>query len=115
MTDHSPPEDSVAPGTAAGGGRFTRRSLLRGGLLTGAGAVAGGLVGGGAVAAATTGGSAQEREPFWGAHQGGVATASQGHIVLAAFDLTTAERADVITILKAWTSLAAAATAGQAI
>ncbi|MBV9755414.1 MAG: deferrochelatase/peroxidase EfeB, partial [Alphaproteobacteria bacterium] len=52
-------------------------------------------------------------EPFWGAHQGGIATPQQAHTFFAAFDLTTKERGDVVALLRAWTAAAARLTAGQ--
>ncbi|HEY1944181.1 MAG TPA: iron uptake transporter deferrochelatase/peroxidase subunit [Roseiarcus sp.] len=51
--------------------------------------------------------------PFWGEHQAGVTTAYQSHTYLAAFDLTTAKRADVQTLLRRWTDAAAALSEGQ--
>ena len=39
-------------------------------------------------------------EPFYGKHQSGIATPQQRHAYFAALDLTTAQRADVITLLK---------------
>jgi deferrochelatase/peroxidase EfeB len=54
-------------------------------------------------------------EPFWGKNQGGIVTPSQGHTYFAAFDLTTAKREDVITLLKAWTKAAARLAAGKPI
>jgi deferrochelatase/peroxidase EfeB len=60
---------------------------------------------GGAAASATA--------PFWGEHQGGVVTAQQAHTYIAAFDLTTAKRADVETLMRRWTDAAAALSVGQ--
>jgi deferrochelatase/peroxidase EfeB len=94
-----------------------RRSLLRGGLLTGAGMVGAGLAGG--VAGGFTGydladpGAANATEPFYGPHQAGILTGTQRQTVLAAFDLTTGDRAGLVTLLKDWTALAAQLTAGQ--
>ena len=51
-------------------------------------------------------------EPFWGMHQGGIATPQQQHVYFAAFDLTTAKRSDVAALLKAWTSAAARMSRG---
>jgi deferrochelatase/peroxidase EfeB len=51
-------------------------------------------------------------EPFFGPHQAGVTTAQQGHVYLAAFDLTTTKRADVAAMLKDWTQSAAGLAAG---
>ncbi|RMI35698.1 Dyp-type peroxidase [Nocardia stercoris] len=57
--------------------------------------------------------AASDIEPFWGAHQSGIVTATQRHAVLAAFDLYTDDRADIVEVLKRWTTLAAALTAGE--
>jgi deferrochelatase/peroxidase EfeB len=45
-------------------------------------------------------------EPFWGRHQAGISTRQQRHIYFAAFDLVTAQREDVIALLRAWTDAA---------
>jgi deferrochelatase/peroxidase EfeB len=52
-------------------------------------------------------------EPFFGKHQGGIVTAQQSHIYVAALDLTTAKREDVIGLLRTWTDAAARMTQGQ--
>jgi deferrochelatase/peroxidase EfeB len=52
-------------------------------------------------------------EPFWGRHQGGILTPLQHNTYFAAFDLTTTERDEVITMLQAWTIAAARMTQGQ--
>jgi deferrochelatase/peroxidase EfeB len=52
-------------------------------------------------------------EPFYGAHQGGVVTPQQAHTYVAAFDLTTAKREDVIALLREWTDAAARLTRGE--
>jgi deferrochelatase/peroxidase EfeB len=91
--------------------------LLRGGLLTGAGVVGGGLAGGFAGHAIAGSGAegAGQAEPFWGTHQAGILTGTQRQTVLAAFDLTTSDRSDLVTLLKDWTALAAELTAGQSV
>ncbi|WP_158812653.1 iron uptake transporter deferrochelatase/peroxidase subunit [Methylocapsa sp. S129] len=52
-------------------------------------------------------------EPFWGARQGGIVTSAQAQTYLAAFDLTTAKRADVEKLLRQWTEAAALLSIGQ--
>ncbi len=52
-------------------------------------------------------------EPFYGAHQGGITTAPQGHTVFAAFDVTTDRRLDLVDLLRSWTSIAASLTQGH--
>jgi deferrochelatase/peroxidase EfeB len=104
---HHPP-----PNRRAG---VNRRSLLAGGLLVGTGAAAGvatdRMISGSTTNAATR----ADTEPFWGAHQSGVITDTQRHVVLASFDFTTTERADVTEILKRWTALGAALASGQSV
>jgi deferrochelatase/peroxidase EfeB len=96
----------------------SRRSLLRGGLLAGAGAAGAGLAatGGGFAGHALADTSTQNAtEPFYGAHQSGILTNTQRQVVLASFDLTTSDKNDLVTLLKAWTALGAALTAGQSV
>jgi deferrochelatase/peroxidase EfeB len=109
-----------APGAAepaARPGLARRCLLLRGGLAVGVGAVAGGVGTGFAVRAsadeASASSSLSTTEPFWGANQSGIVTDTQRNTVLAAFDLNTSRRADVVALLKSWTALAAQITAGQ--
>ena len=52
-------------------------------------------------------------EPFYGEHQGGIVTPQQAHTYVAAFDLTTTSRADVINLLRKWTESAAQMTQGR--
>ncbi|MEW6339953.1 MAG: iron uptake transporter deferrochelatase/peroxidase subunit [Pseudomonadota bacterium] len=52
-------------------------------------------------------------EPFFGEHQSGIVTAQQSHIYVAALDLTTTKRDDVIGLLRTWTDAAARMTQGQ--
>ena len=53
-------------------------------------------------------------EPFWGAHQGGIATPIQGHTYFIAFDMVSNKRDDLIKLLKAWTDASALMTGGSA-
>ena len=52
-------------------------------------------------------------EPFFGAHQAGIATAAQERIQFAAFNVLTNDRAALQALLKTWTAAAIAMTAGQ--
>jgi deferrochelatase/peroxidase EfeB len=54
-----------------------------------------------------------QAEPFWGEHQGGIATKPQHFIYFAVFDLTTNNREDVIKLLKAWTAASARMSEGE--
>ncbi|MFM0202003.1 iron uptake transporter deferrochelatase/peroxidase subunit [Paraburkholderia fungorum] len=51
-------------------------------------------------------------EPFYGLHQGGIITPQQSHTYVAALDLTTDKRDDVIALLRTWTDTAARLTQG---
>lgn len=52
-------------------------------------------------------------EPFYGEHQGGIVTPQQAHTYVAAFDLTTTSRDDVINLLRKWTQSAARMSQAQ--
>ena len=52
-------------------------------------------------------------EPFYGEHQGGIATPLQHNTYFAAFDLVTTERDDVVKMLQAWTAAADRMSTGQ--
>jgi len=52
-------------------------------------------------------------EPFWGRHQGGILTPPQRHTYIAAFDLVTTKRDDVIKMLRGWSAAAARMAGGQ--
>jgi deferrochelatase/peroxidase EfeB len=56
---------------------------------------------------------AMQAEPFWGEHQGGIASPAQRHTYFAAFDLTTAKRDEIADLLKAWTAAAARMVEGE--
>jgi deferrochelatase/peroxidase EfeB len=99
--------------------RPTRRGLVR--TAAGLAAAAGSGLGLGGVAEALveakkpSGNSdAVPVEPFWGRHQGGIATPVQTHTYFAALDLVATKRDDVIKMLRAWTAAAAHMAAGQA-
>jgi len=51
-------------------------------------------------------------EPFWGTHQGGIATAMQRHTYFTAFDLTATTREEVVGLLRSWTEAAARMAGG---
>ncbi|MBW8487485.1 deferrochelatase/peroxidase EfeB [Actinomadura sp. PM05-2] len=85
--------------------------------FSGAGLLAGAAAGAGLERAAAA--ALDERDaadvpiPFYGAHQAGIATPVQDRLHFAAFDLTTADRARVVRMLKDWTAAAAAMTQGR--
>ncbi|WP_019939283.1 iron uptake transporter deferrochelatase/peroxidase subunit [Bordetella sp. FB-8] len=93
--------------------RPTRRSFLKAG---GAAAVSAGALGARAVQARETTAAArmsQSVEPFYGEHQGGIITPQQSHAYVAALDLRTEKREDIIALLKTWTDMAARLTRGE--
>ncbi|HEY3832814.1 MAG TPA: iron uptake transporter deferrochelatase/peroxidase subunit [Acidimicrobiia bacterium] len=93
---------------------LSRRRFLAGGGVT-LGAAAAASVVGLELSDRSTPSSAASKgvEPFFGTHQGGIATAQQDRLLFAAFDLTSDRRADVVQLLQQWTAAAASMTAGQ--
>ena len=51
-------------------------------------------------------------EPFHGEHQAGIVTAAQDKLLIAAFDVTSTARDDVVDLLQQWTRAARRMTAG---
>lgn len=51
-------------------------------------------------------------EPFFAEHQAGIVTPQQSHTYVAALDLTTTKREDVIGLLRTWTDATARMTQG---
>jgi deferrochelatase/peroxidase EfeB len=89
--------------------RTDRKPSLLGRWLRGAGLA---MLAGAALAAPPAGPS--PAVPFWGEHQGGIATwPIQHHTYFAVFDLTTGQREDVVKLLQAWTAAAARMAAGE--
>jgi deferrochelatase/peroxidase EfeB len=106
-----------------GVGEWSRRRVSRRGFLgTASGVVAGAVAGAATVdgvfptdataatAAATSHG---QTEPFYGIHQGGIATAPQAQMMFVALDVTSDRRQEVAELLRAWTSVAADLTSGR--
>src|ERR1700677_3131236 len=58
-------------------------------------------------------GEAELREPFFGPHQGGIATPQQTHSYFAAFDCLAKNRDELTAMLKVWTDAAARMSAGE--
>ncbi|WP_421732684.1 iron uptake transporter deferrochelatase/peroxidase subunit [Cellulomonas sp.] len=108
MTSPTDPRDEP------GGPRLSRRALLGlGGGLAAVGVAAGfgaGRVTGAPAAAATV--DAAGTYPFTGAHQAGIVTPAQDRLYLAAFDLTTTSRDELVELLRRWTTIAARLTQG---
>jgi deferrochelatase/peroxidase EfeB len=105
------------------GGPAATRGVSRRGLLSfagvgGAGALAGlaaGLWGRDAVVAAVPADDAPANDtvPFHGERQAGITTAAQDRLHMAAFDLITEDRDELIRLLKDWTAAAEAMTLGR--
>ncbi|SFK14460.1 deferrochelatase/peroxidase EfeB [Amycolatopsis sacchari] len=51
--------------------------------------------------------------PFHGQHQAGIVTPAQEHLHFAALDVTTKDRAKLVSLLKTWTDAARRMTAGR--
>jgi deferrochelatase/peroxidase EfeB len=106
------------PGTGHDPAPQERRGLSRRALLSLAGLGAAGVGAGvtGAIAA-DSGGSGSDAEPlvvpFDGRHQAGITTPVQAHLHFASFDVTAADRAALIGLLKDWTLAAREMAAGQ--
>ena len=99
------------PFSGSGAGQ-TRRGLLAGA----GGALA--SVGASALARAQTPAAqaaAPLREPFFGPHQGGIATPRQTQTYFAAFDLVAKSRDDLIAMLRLWTIGASRMCAGETV
>jgi deferrochelatase/peroxidase EfeB len=106
-------------GIKDGGGKaaLSRRGLLSLAGVGGAGAAAGlaaGLLSHDALAAAAAPQDpARSIIPFHGERQAGIITPAQDRLHMAAFDVTTENRAELIKLLKDWTAAAEAMTQGK--
>jgi len=92
---------------------ITRRRLL---ASAGVGAAALGVGGGGLLAGrqlADASDAGTGSVPFYGEHQGGIATAAQDRLHFASFDLLSEDPAELRELMRAWTVAAAEATAGE--
>lgn len=92
----------------------SRRRLLKSiGALGGALAISGGCpVAHGATAAAPSPSGRSETQPFYGPHQSGVLTPQQASMMLVAFDVLAADRADLQRLMRLLTARIAFLTAG---
>ena len=104
------------------GSQPSRRALLAGAGLAGAGAVAGGLSGcsarqPGTAPAASDGGTLGDSTstvPFFGPHQAGIATAAQDRLAFGSLNVVDGTSpADLRDLLAQWTKAAAKMAAGQ--
>jgi deferrochelatase/peroxidase EfeB len=87
----------------------------RRGFLTAAGsmAVAGVALKAPAATAAMVAPAEGGKEPFFGPHQGGIATPQQTYSYFLALDLVTPKRDEVVSLLKRWTEMAARLAQGD--
>jgi deferrochelatase/peroxidase EfeB len=90
----------------------SRRRFL--GSLVGAGAAGAGLAiaGSSLAAAAAPPTAAGSTVAFRGPHQAGIGTDVQNQMAFAAFDVTSTDRADLVSMLRSWTTAAEAMTQG---
>ena len=96
----------------------SRRGFLAaaGGLVAAAGTARAAPAGTDAARGISTAGQGQGKnliEPFWGEHQGGIATPLQNQTFFAVFDLAADKTADVVKLLRTWTDAAARMTQAQ--
>ncbi|MGY4645521.1 deferrochelatase/peroxidase EfeB [Cellulomonas sp. URHB0016] len=96
---------------------MSRRALLGLGGGIAAGVAAGfGLARATGVAQATTAAAPPSARPgtfpFTGTHQAGIVTPAQDRLYLAAFDVTTTSRDELVALLRRWTTIAARLTQG---
>lgn len=88
----------------------SRRQLIAGAGMLGAGAAAGGLTG----RFAGGGTPGDQPVPFYGAHQAGIATPAQDRLAFGSLNVVAgATRADLRELLRQWTAAAVRMTAGQ--
>lgn len=112
---------SVRPGraTADDAGTPPVRGLSRRAFLgLGSGVVAAGAVGAAGFELGRRGpigrhpGSPAGTHPFTGPHQAGIVTPAQDRLYLAAFDVTTTSRDELVGLLRRWTTIAGRLTQG---
>ncbi|WP_137293357.1 iron uptake transporter deferrochelatase/peroxidase subunit [Nocardioides dongxiaopingii] len=84
--------------------RISRRGLLGGGAA--AAGVAGAFAVGRTTAAAAADASGPTAYAFRGEHQAGIVTPAQDRLHLAAFDVTTDDRDELVALLRDWTEAA---------
>jgi len=95
-------------------GRVSRRRFLgSAGALAASAAVAPALVATPADASVRAGGEPLATVAFHGTHQAGIVTPAQDRLLMAAFDVTSIDRADVVALLEEWTAAGRRMTQGE--
>jgi deferrochelatase/peroxidase EfeB len=92
---------------------FTRRKLISGAALLGAGAGLDHVLGGSMHGTDGTSSLLDSQEDFYGVHQAGVATLAQDYLHFAAFDVTSDAADDLRGLLEQWTAAAARLSVGE--
>ncbi|PYI66748.1 deferrochelatase/peroxidase EfeB [Arthrobacter livingstonensis] len=119
-----PASPDAAPGVSRRrflGGAGTAAAAGAGGLVLGAGGAAAVAVAAGAGAAhgdvsdveRLAADAAGSSHPFYGAHQGGVDTPPQDHLVFTAFDVSATSPVELQLVLAKWSAAMAELTAGR--
>ncbi len=96
-----------------GSGDKPVRASRRGFLVAAAGLALAGSSRGGDAAEEAPQSRRPATEPFWGAHQGGIATAQQGFTYFAALDVSAKGPGEVADLMQTWTAAAARMTRGE--
>ena len=96
-----------------GSGDKSIRASRRGFLAGAAGLALAGSGRGVDAAEATAEPTRPATEPFWGAHQGGIATAQQAYTYFAALDVAAKSAGEVADLMRTWTAAAARMTRGE--
>src|SRR6516165_8865135 len=112
-----------AAGPVGGAAAPSRRQLLAGAGVFGAGAVAGGLAGhvarpgrAGPAGASDGPGDPGQTVPFYGPHQAGIATPAQDRLAFGSLNVVAgATRADLRDLLREWATAAARMASGKLI
>ncbi|WP_449386495.1 iron uptake transporter deferrochelatase/peroxidase subunit [Cellulomonas soli] len=116
MSDVTDAGTAEAASTATPARGLSRRALLGWGTGLTAGVAAGaagfGLGRGTAPASSAATTTAPGTYPFTGVHQAGIVTPAQDRLYLAAFDVTTDSREELVDLLRRWTTMAARLTQG---
>jgi deferrochelatase/peroxidase EfeB len=94
------------------GPRVSRRAFLGAAGAAGLVGATGGVALGTSIHGTDAPVAADERIPFHGANQAGIATAFQHNLNFAAFDVTTEDADELRDLLRAWTDAAARMCSG---